>query len=471
MSIDPEDIPVPALMLSRGGRVEWVSSLARSSFDGELEGKTLGSIFCEPSDVEQRLVGTHEEGGATVEDARARDESGGRCFDLHGRALGDGRRLLVMVPSDRVHAERERRVRLEAALREAERDRARMGELQRALSGSDGAPRIIGSSARKLAMKEQVRRVAPSPSTVLVQGESGTGKELVARALHDLSGRAERPFVAVNCAAMPETLIESELFGHERGAFTGAERRRAGKFELADGGTLFLDEVAELSPQAQAKLLRVLQEGAFERVGGTETVRVDVRVVTATHRDLAGRISSGRFREDLYYRLNVFRIDVPPLRERMEDLRELVEHFHRTHARRMAREVLPISERSYRRMRSYRWPGNVRELENAVERATLLASGGELEIELPAGPSAENMPSGGGGSGTSDVPRDVLLDLSIEQLSRLQIMHALETCGYRVFGPRGAAEKLGINPRTLISRMNKLGLPRPSELRRSLSGD
>src|SRR5690606_21760722 len=201
------------------------------------------------------------------------------------------------------------------------------------------------------------------------------------------SRRAPQAFVAVNCAALPETLIESELFGHERGAFTGADRQRLGKFELADGGTLFLDEIAELSPAAQAKLLRVLQNGQFERVGGAETIRVDVRLVAATHRDLAKQVERGRFREDLFYRLNVFRIDAPPLRDRRDDLRALIEHLHEKHARRMGRAVLPISDRSMRRVLAYRWPGNVRELENAVERATLLADGGELEIELPESPA------------------------------------------------------------------------------------
>jgi len=381
---------------------------------------------------------------------------------------------IAMVEVGRLRAERERRVRLEEALQSAESERQRMDELQRELVSTGHAIRIIGSSAPMLAMHEQIRRVAPSPATVLIQGETGSGKELVAHEIHRQSTRARRAFVAVNCAAMPETLIESELFGHERGAFTGADRQRRGKFELADQGTLFLDEIAELSPQAQAKLLRVLQEGTFERVGGTETIRVDVRLVAATHRDLSRRVESMQFREDLFYRLNVFRIDVPPLRDRMEDLRELVEFFHRKHAGRMAREILPVSERSFRRMLSYRWPGNVRELENAVERATLLASGAELEIEILKGPSPErsgsgrNEPSQGN---TSSVPRDVLLDLSLEQLQRLQIMHALETCKYRVFGQGGAAEKLGMNPRTLVSRMDKLGIPRPSLLRRSFGGN
>jgi len=348
-----------------------------------------------------------------------------------------------------------------------------MDAVQRELAQPEGgATRIIGSSAPMLRMIDQVDRVAPSSATVLIHGESGTGKELVARAIHERSPRAAKAWVALNCAAMPETLLESELFGHERGAFTGADRRRLGKFELADGGTLFLDEIAELSAAAQAKLLRVLQDGTFVRVGGAETIQSDVRLIAATHRDLADQVRRSRFREDLFYRLNVFRIDVPPLRERRADIKALVEHFHQHHARRMARPVLPVSERSMRRLHSYRWPGNVRELENTVERATLLASGPELEVEIPDTPDMQpDRGRGGADRDTSNVPRDVLLDLTLDQLQRLQIMHALETRGYRVFGEDGAAERLGINPQTLLSRMDKLGIPRPRAMRAQLNGN
>jgi transcriptional regulator with GAF, ATPase, and Fis domain len=252
------------------------------------------------------------------------------------------------------------------------------------------------------------------------------------------------------------------LFGHERGAFTGADRQRLGKFELADGGTLFLDELAELPLSAQAKILRVLQDGTFERVGGSEQIAADVRLVAATHRDLVRQVSRGLFREDLFYRLNVFRIEVPPLRDRREDLKPLVQHLHTEFARRMARPVLPISERSMRRVLAYRWPGNIRELANAVERATLLADGPELEIELP-----DIAPPESGGQSGREAPqtRDILLDLTLEQLQRLQIMHALETTGYKVFGDDGAARRLEINPQTLLSRMDRFGIPRPRSAR------
>ena len=387
--------------------------------------------------------------------------------------------IVTLITTAQRVAQREEIARLHDALAESERARSKMDAVQRELAAPPEPPRTVGSSAPFLAMQAHIARVAPSPATVLIQGESGSGKELVARMIHALSPRREQAMVAVNCAAMPETLLESELFGHERGAFTGADRQRLGKFELADKGTLFLDEVAELSAQAQAKLLRVLQEGTFERVGGVETIHVDVRLVAATHRDLSARVQRGRFREDLFYRLNVFRLEVPPLRERRGDIKELSEFFHDRHARRMARPVLPISERSLRRLLAYRWPGNVRELENTIERATVLSAGPELEVELPEqsiampgqharGTGNEGESGGDGGGDTSAVPRDVLLDLTMDQLHRLQIMHALETRDYKVFGDDGAAAKLGLNPQTLLSRMDKLGIPRPRAMRKAM---
>jgi transcriptional regulator with GAF, ATPase, and Fis domain len=372
----------------------------------------------------------------------------------------------------RVEAEAEA-ARLRERLAESEAARAKMRTVQEELNeqGPDGPPTLVGSSQALKRVRVQISRVAGTDTTVLIQGDTGTGKELVARSIHFESPRSARPFVAINCAALPESLIESELFGHERGAFTGADRRRLGKFELAEEGTIFLDEIAELPLAAQAKLLRVLQGGTFERVGGVETLRSTARVVAATHRELARRVERGLFREDLYYRLNVFRIEVPPLRDRREDLRELVEHLHVRVARRMARPVLPISERSLRRIMAYRWPGNIRELANTVERATLLADGPELEIELPESPSpGAAAPAPGAGAAPSTQTRDILLDLTLEQLQRLHIMHALESTDHRVFGPAGAAEKLDINPNTLLSRMDRFGIPRPRLARRAGDG-
>ena len=256
--------------------------------------------------------------------------------------------------------------------------------LQRRLDELVGAGEIIGESAAIRQVLALVNRVAPTAATVLIQGESGTGKELVARALHDGSPRSGLPFIRVNCAALPETLLESELFGYERGAFTGAATRKQGRFELADGGTLLLDEAGDLSAATQAKLLRVLQEGEFERLGGTKTLKVDVRLVAATNQDLALLVTQRRFREDLYYRLNVIAIEIPPLRQRAEDIPLLAGHFLRVHAAKNHREIDGFTEAALGRLRAYPWPGNVRELEHAVERAVILTRGKLIDlVDLP----------------------------------------------------------------------------------------
>ena len=256
--------------------------------------------------------------------------------------------------------------------------------LQRRLDELVGAGEIIGESPAIRQLLALVKRVAPASATALIQGESGTGKELVARALHEGSPRRGRPFIRVNCAALPETLLESELFGYERGAFTGASARKEGRFELADGGTLLLDEVGDLSAATQAKLLRVLQEGEFERLGGTKTVKVDVRIVAATNQDLALLVRERRFREDLYYRLNVITIEIPPLRERGEDIPLLAQHFLRVHAAKNHRELQGFTEAALDKLRAYPWPGNVRELEHAVERAVILTRGNLIDLaDLP----------------------------------------------------------------------------------------
>ncbi len=306
---------------------------------------------------------------------------------------------------------------------------------------------VIGESRGMLAVLAGVRKVAGTDSTVLVTGETGTGKELIVRAIHDLSRRKAKILVKVNCAALPAGVIESELFGHERGAFTGALTRKAGRFELAHGGTLFLDEVGDLPLELQAKLLRVLQEGEFERVGGTQTHKVDVRLVAATNRDLAQAVTEGKFRADLFYRLNVFPLHVPPLRDRSDDIPRLVRHFVMLHAAKTGKRIGIPGDEVLARLQAYSWPGNVRELQNVVERAVILASKGRLEV-------GDLTPSKGPG----DVPGR---KRSLEDVEREHVLAVLEETHWRVSGERGAAKILGLKRTTLEARMRKLGIARP----------
>ncbi len=306
---------------------------------------------------------------------------------------------------------------------------------------------VIGTSPTFQRMMMLIEQVAPSSATVLIQGESGVGKELAARAIHERSARRAGPFVAVNCAALPETLLESELFGYEKGAFTGAAGRKEGRFELADGGTLFLDEVADLSPVTQPKILRVLQEGEFERVGGTKTLRVDVRIVTATNQDLVQLVREKRFREDLYYRLNVITITVPPLRERREDIPLLAHHFLRVYAAKNNRKLDGFSEEALARLETYSWPGNVRELENAVERAVVLARGSVVEVtDLPAS-VVEGAPS-------ADWVKAIPVGTSLAEVEQQLLEETLrQTKGNKTL----AAKLLGIDPKTVFRKLKQSG--------------
>jgi DNA-binding NtrC family response regulator len=305
---------------------------------------------------------------------------------------------------------------------------------------------LIGESAALYRVREQIAQVASTDSTVLIQGETGTGKELVARAIHDNSARRERPLIKINCAALPRELVESELFGHEKGAFTGAIQQRRGRFELADGGTLFLDEVGELPLEAQAKLLRVLQEREFERIGGARSLHVDVRVIAATNRDLHAEVGAGRFRADLYFRLNVFPIVLPPLRERRDDIPRLLQHFVARTARRLGRAVDGLSPVFLERARAYDWPGNIRELENLVERALIMSRGGILDArELFPVPATLARPEPTG-------------DGTLEEVERAHIRRVLDATCWRIEGDHGAAHRLGLNPSTLRGRMRKLGI-------------
>jgi formate hydrogenlyase transcriptional activator len=307
---------------------------------------------------------------------------------------------------------------------------------------------IIGTSAALTSVLKQVEIVAATDATVLLQGETGTGKELIAHALHQHSARRHHPFINVNGAAIPSGLLESELFGHERGAFTGALARRLGRFELAHQGTLFLDEIGDIPLDLQPKLLRVLQEQEFERLGSTRTRHVDVRLVAATNRDLAQMVAEGTFREDLYYRLNVFPLTVPPLRERVEDLPLLVRHFAHTYARRMRKRIDTIPADVLDALGSYHWPGNVRELQNVIERAVILTPDAVLRL-----PSAEWQRSR---SATDALPASQTL----EDVERTHILQALRDTNWVIGGPHGAAARLGLRRTTLIYRMEKLGIPR-----------
>jgi formate hydrogenlyase transcriptional activator len=297
---------------------------------------------------------------------------------------------------------------------------------------------------------KQVETVAPTGSTVLIRGETGTGKELIARALHELSPRKGRTFVKLNCAAIPTGLLESELFGHEKGAFTGAIAQKVGRFELAHQGTLFLDEVGDIPLELQPKLLRVLQEQEFERLGGTKTTKVDVRLVAATHRDLSKMVADGRFREDLYYRLNVFPVVLPPLRERRTDIPRLVRHFTQQFARRMGRRIETIPSAALDALAHYPWPGNVRELQNVIERAVILSPGPALQVSLNdlQAPTENASPS-------PAAPR------TLADAEREHILGALRETGWVLGGPKGAATRLGMKRSTLRWKMKRLDISNP----------
>jgi formate hydrogenlyase transcriptional activator len=310
---------------------------------------------------------------------------------------------------------------------------------------------MVAVSAALRGVLKKVETVAPTGSTVLICGETGTGKELVARAVHDLSPRRDRPFVKLNCAAIPTGLLESELFGHERGAFTGAVGQRAGRFELAHGGTLFLDEVGDIPLDLQPKLLRVLQEQEFERLGGTKTIKVDVRLVAATHRDLGRMVADGRFREDLFYRLNVFPVVLPPLRERRDGIPSLVRHFTQKFARRMGRRIETIPSAAMDALVAYPWPGNVRELQNVIERAVILSPGPALRIPLSDLQPAD-----------AHTPRPTAATATLADAERGHILGVLRDTRGVVGGPKGAAVQLGMKRSTLLWKMKKLGIARPA---------
>lgn len=325
---------------------------------------------------------------------------------------------------------------------QVDRSRETLDYLRDELKKEHNFEEIIGDSPLLHKVLNDLARVAVTDTTILIQGETGTGKELLACAVHNFSERNQQPLIKVNCAALPRELIESELFGHEKGAFTGATEQRKGRFELADNGSIFLDEISELSQEAQAKLLRVLQEREFHRVGGTQSVKVDVRVIAATNKDLQAQVSSGVFRDDLFYRLNVFTATVPPLRERPEDIPLLARHFTKKIAAHLGKDLRGISPPTLAELQQYSWPGNVRELENVIERSTILSNGPYVEIDGPLQKPGSELTS----------------RHTLEEMERHYISDVLEEAGWTVEGPRGAATVLGLKPSTLRSRLQKLGI-------------
>jgi PAS domain S-box-containing protein len=370
-------------------------------------------------------------------------------------AVQTGRAFFVDI-TDRVLAEREQA-----------RLRAQNLYLQEEIKAAHNFEQIVGRSPALMAVLAQVGHVAPTDATVLVTGETGTGKELIARAVHSASPRKDRPLIKVNCAALPAGLVESELFGHEKGAFSGAIARRQGRFELADGGTIFLDEIGELPAEAQVKLLRVLQEREFDRVGGSAPVQVDVRVIAATNRDLLQEVREKRFREDLYYRLNVFPVGVPPLRERQDDIPLLVHFLVTKFAQHVGKRLDGVSRETMQRLQGYPWPGNVRELENVLERAVILATGSTLEVGrdlLPAPAKIKALPESLGDSPPAPAapPTTGQALPCLEAVERDHILIVLQHTNGVIHGPRGAATILGLNPSTLRSRIKKLGISRLS---------
>jgi Nif-specific regulatory protein len=365
------------------------------------------------------------------------------------------------------------RVRLERLLRERRVLRDEVSDLRKQVRQARSLDAIVGHSPIFRGVLSQVALVAPAESTVLLVGETGTGKELIAHALHDQSRRSARPFVAVNCAALPETLVESELFGYEKGAFTGAVTRKPGKFELAHLGTLFLDEIGDLPAAAQAKLLRVLQEREVQRVGGTRAESVNVRLIAATNQDLAAGVQSGRFRTDLFYRLNVFPIRLPPLRERRDDIAPLAHHFIRRFAERQHKPAPGLTADALERLARYSWPGNIRELQNVMERAVILCRDSVIGADLVALSAIAEPSDPGEPRRQAEAPADRGVErrranvIRFSDAERHAIVRALELSGWRISGTSGAAEILGLKPTTLHAKMKRLGIRRPSAQARS----
>jgi PAS domain S-box-containing protein len=418
-------------------QARWTQDFARSCFSGErfrAEFRFLAR--------DGRVVWVHGEAKLVTDDNGTPLFLHGVAFDITERKRAEEATLAAYEEirrlKDRLHADN-------VYLQEEIKRKCNFGE-------------IVGHSAAIQKVLDQVEQVAGTSATVLLLGETGTGKELLARAIHSISPRRARPMLMVNCAALPATLVESELFGREKGAFTGAFARQIGRFEQADGSTLFLDEIGELPLEVQVKLLRVLQHGQFERLGSTRTLSADVRIIAASNRDLETMVTEGRFREDLFYRLNVFPIRLPPLRERPEDIPSLVWAFLNEFGRTMGKTIDSIPHATMEALRRHSWPGNIRELRNVIERAVILAQGSVLHVELPSRSNATAIaPALSREVEEEETPA---AELTLDEMQRRHILAVLQKTGWRVSGKNGAAAILGLKPTTLESKMAKLGIKR-----------
>jgi len=437
------------------GRVitDFMSEATRAALPQEqLEGIIAqGSLMNEPREFVTKNGDIIE---ALISSATDRDEE------------GKVRALLVACKdvTERNQAERKLRSAFEENARLREELERERDYLREEVQVSMNFGRVIGESPALKKMLARLEAVAQTDASVLIQGESGVGKELVAHVIHAASARRDGPLVKVNCAAVPDELFESEFFGHVKGAFTGAHRDRVGRFQLADGGTIFLDEVGEIPLSLQSKLLRVLQESEYERVGDERTHTVDVRVIAATNRDLEQAVADGRFREDLFYRLSVFPIDVPSLRERGDDVIQLAQHFLERTCKDFGHRPLTLSQQQASLLRKYSWPGNIRELKNVIERAVILSQGKVLRLDLAMANILEDeaeLPAATGGDGKS---QRILTEEELTELSRQNILRALRACDWRVSGPNGAARLLGLKPTTLTDRIRKFGISRQPDI-------